>query len=180
MAKKPPSSKRPKQSSSRRPPASKENRAPSRVRGPRSQPPAKMTHPPDEERRKPAPRPEGGVAVGGDVTNSTLVGRDLIQQIYSSLPVPPSVKTNARLITMIYSGICELFAIIATRSDIRQWQLDRFPPMLTPHAIQENLPLPSLIEMLGMFLKNNVLFFGLGVLVAMGIVAVLGYMQRPK
>lgn len=123
---------------------------------------------------------DGGVYIGGDVTDSSVAGRDMIQQFYSTLPVPDFVKDNAKSVTAGYAVICEILALLATRADIREWQMERFPPMLTPASWQQNLPLPSMIEIVGMFIKNNILFFGLGVLVAVGLIAALGYMQKNQ
>ena len=136
------------------------------------------------EGRKDAPQniqqSQGGVYIGGNVTGSTVVGRDFFQQVYSYLPVPDVVKENAKPITVIYAAICELLAIIATVADIRKLQLERFPPMLTPYSWQQHLPLPSPFEILGIFIKNNIFFFGLGVLVAIGIIAALWYVQKGR
>ena len=122
----------------------------------------------------------GGVYIGGSVTGSSVAGRDMIQQFYSTLPVPDFIKNNANDVTAIYAGICELLAILATFGDVRNWQMREFPPMLTPAEWQSHLPLPSFIEIVGMFLKNNILFFGLGALVAAGIIAALWYMRKKK
>ena len=123
---------------------------------------------------------DGGVYIGGNVSGSNVAGRDMIQQFYSTLPVPDFVKNNAKLVTSIYAGICELLAIIATNGDIRQWQMREFPPMFTPAELQKHLPLPSFIEILGMFIKNNILFFGLGAVVAAALIAAFWYMQKNK
>lgn len=122
----------------------------------------------------------GGVHIGGNVSNSSVAGRDVIQHFYSTLPVPNFVKNNAKAATAIYAGICELLAILATFADIRNWQMREYPPMLTPYEWQQHLPLPSFIEIVGMFIKNNILFFGLGVLVAAGLIAASWYMQQKK
>ena len=121
---------------------------------------------------------DGGVNIGGNVSNSNVAGRDMIQNFYSSLPLPGFVKDNAKLVTAVYAGICEVLAILATMSDIRQWQTATYPPALTPYSILQNLPLPTMTEIIGMFIKNNILFFGLGVVVAAGIIFAFAQMQK--
>ena len=120
----------------------------------------------------------GGVYIEGDVSRSNVAGRDFFQQVYSTLPVPEFVQRNAKPLTIAYVAICEFLAIIATVADIRRLQSERFPPLLTPGAWQENLPLPTLGEILGLLIRNSILFFGLGVLVAIGLIAALWYIQN--